>query len=52
MQVFLDTNIFLYAASASHLLREACARVLRRVADVFNGLLKTLTSKSQPDHGG
>ena len=33
MQFFLDTNIFLYAAGASHPLREACARVLRRVAD-------------------
>jgi hypothetical protein len=33
MQVFLDTNIFLYAAGPSHPLREACAKVLRRVAD-------------------
>lgn len=33
MQVFLDTNIFLYAAGASHPLRDTCARVLRRVAD-------------------
>jgi len=33
VQFFLDTNIFLYAAGASHPLREACARVLRRVAD-------------------
>jgi len=33
MQVFLDTNIFLYAAGASHPQRDACARVLRRVAD-------------------
>jgi predicted nucleic acid-binding protein len=33
MQVFLDTNIFLYAAGGSHPLREACAKVLRRVAD-------------------
>ncbi|MGA3168118.1 MAG: type II toxin-antitoxin system VapC family toxin [Terriglobia bacterium] len=33
MQVFLDTNIFLYAAGASHPRREACAKVLRRVAD-------------------
>ena len=33
MQVFLDTNIFLYAAGASRPLREACAKVLRRVAD-------------------
>lgn len=33
MPVFLDTNIFLYAAGRAHPLREACARVLRRVAD-------------------
>jgi hypothetical protein len=33
MQVFLDTNVFLYAAGAPHPLRDACARVLRRVAD-------------------
>ena len=38
MQVFLDTNVFLYAAGASHLLREPCAKLpcaklLRRVAD-------------------
>ena len=33
MQVFLDTNVFLYAAGASHPLREACAKVLRRVAE-------------------
>ena len=33
MQVFLDTNIFLYAAGASHPLRETCAKVLGRVAD-------------------
>jgi hypothetical protein len=33
MQVFLDTNIFLYAAGAAHPLREPCAKVLRRVAE-------------------
>jgi hypothetical protein len=33
MQVFLDTNVFLYAAGAPHPLRDACARVLHRVAD-------------------
>ena len=33
MQVFLDTNIVLYAAGASHALREPCAKLLRRVAD-------------------
>ena len=33
MQVFLDTNVILYAARAAHPLREACAKVLRRVAE-------------------
>lgn len=33
MQVFLDTNVFLYAAGGSHLEREACTRILQRVAD-------------------
>ena len=33
MPVFLDTNIFLYAAGRPHPERDACARVLRRVAD-------------------
>jgi hypothetical protein len=33
MRVFLDTNIFLYAAGPSHPLREVCAKVLLRVAD-------------------
>jgi hypothetical protein len=33
MRVFLDTNIFLYAAGPSHPLREVCAKVLVRVAD-------------------
>jgi hypothetical protein len=33
MHVFLDTNIFLYAAGPPHPLREACAKVLRRVAE-------------------
>lgn len=33
MRTFLDTNIFLYAAGGSHPLKEACASVLRRVAD-------------------
>ena len=32
MQVFLDTNVFLYAAGASHPWRDDCAKVLRRVA--------------------
>lgn len=33
MRVFLDTNIFLYAAGRAHPQRDACARLLRRVAD-------------------
>jgi len=33
MQVFLDTNVFLYAVGAAHPLRVACAKVLRRVAE-------------------
>lgn len=33
MRVFLDTNIFLYAAGRAHPERDACARLLRRVAD-------------------
>ncbi len=30
--VFLDTNVFLYAAGAPHPLKEPCANVLRRAA--------------------
>ncbi len=33
MRVFLDTNIFLYAAGASHPLRSACANVLVKIAN-------------------
>jgi predicted nucleic acid-binding protein len=33
MRVFLDTNIFLYAAGRPHPEREACAQTLRRVGD-------------------
>jgi predicted nucleic acid-binding protein len=33
MRVLLDTNIFLYAAGASHPRRDPCAKVLRRVAE-------------------
>ena len=33
MRVFLDTNIFLYAAGTAHPLREACEKVLRQVVD-------------------
>lgn len=32
MRVFLDTNIFLYAAGQAHPQRDACVAVLRRVA--------------------
>ena len=32
MPVFLDTNIFLYAAGQTHPQRDACVAVLRRVA--------------------
>lgn len=33
MPVLLDTNVFLYAAGATHPLRDPCAKVLLRVAD-------------------
>jgi uncharacterized protein len=33
VRTFLDTNIFLYAAGGAHSQKEACARVLQRVAD-------------------
>ena len=33
MPVFLDTNIFLYAAGGPHPEREACIALLRRVSD-------------------
>jgi predicted nucleic acid-binding protein len=33
MRVFPDTNIFLFAAGPAHPRREACAKVLRRVAE-------------------
>jgi len=33
MRVFFDTNILLYAAGRAHPERDACARLLRRVAD-------------------
>jgi hypothetical protein len=32
MPVFLDTNVFLYAAGAPHPQKEACVRVLQRAA--------------------
>ncbi len=33
MQVFLDTNVFLYAAGGPHPDREACAGLLQRVGE-------------------
>ncbi len=33
MRAFLDTNVFLYAAGSAQAEKEACVRVLRRVAD-------------------
>ena len=33
MRTFLDTNIFLYAAGGTHPRRDACARILHKVAD-------------------
>ncbi len=33
MQVFLDTNIFLYAAGGPHPEREACAGLLQRIGE-------------------
>jgi len=61
MLVFLDTNIFLYAAGSSHPLREPCANVLRRVADgsldatvnseVVQEILYVLTRRGRRDDG-
>jgi predicted nucleic acid-binding protein len=61
MQVFLDTNIFLYAAGASHPQREACAKLLRRVADgsldatinseVVQEILYVLTRRGRREDG-
>lgn len=33
MQIFLDTNIFLYAAGGPHPEREACVRLLQQIGD-------------------
>ena len=33
MRTFLDTNVFLHAAGRPHPLKEACAGVLRKVAE-------------------
>jgi hypothetical protein len=39
--IFLDTNIFVYAAGASHAQRPACAAILRGVA---NGSIRATTN--------
>ena len=41
MRVFLDTNVFLYAAGQAHPRRDACVKVLRRVAE---GTLEATTN--------
>jgi hypothetical protein len=57
MRAFLDTNIFLYAAGRPHPEREACAQILRRVAEgtldatanteVIQEILYVLTRRGQ-----
>jgi len=61
MRVFVDTNVFLYAAGRAHPQREACARVLRRVAagtldatvnsEVIQEILYVLARRSRRDDG-
>ena len=61
MRVFLDTNVFLYAAGRAHPRREACADLLRRVADgtldattnseVVQEILYVLVRRGQRDEG-
>jgi predicted nucleic acid-binding protein len=61
MPVFLDTNVFLYAAGAAHLQHEACSNVLRRVADgrleatvnteVLQEILYVLTRRGRREAG-
>lgn len=61
MRAFLDTNIFLYAAGQAHPQREACVRVLRRVADgtleatanseVLQEILYVLVRRGRGDDG-
>jgi hypothetical protein len=61
MRVFVDTNIFLYAAGRAHPEREACAGVLRRVAagtidatvssEVIQEILYVLARRDRRDDG-
>ncbi len=61
MRVFLDTNVFLYAAGRAHAERDACASVLRRVADgsldatvnteVIQEILYVLARRGRRDEG-
>lgn len=61
MRVFLDTNIFLYAAGQAHPQRDACAGILRRIADgtldatanseVIQEILYVLVRRGRGDDG-
>ena len=61
MRVFLDTNIFLYAAGQAHTHRDACVDVLRRVAagtleatansEVIQEILYVLVRRGRSDDG-
>lgn len=61
MRVLLDTNVFLYAAGGDHPNRDACARVLRRVAagtleatsnsEVLQEILYVLFRRGRRDEG-
>ena len=61
MRTFLDTNIFLYAAGAEHPQRDACAAVLRKVAEgkldatvnseVLQEILHVLTRRGRREAG-
>lgn len=61
MRVFLDTNVFLYAAGQGHPQRDACAKVLRRVAEgtleatanseVIQEILYVLVRRGRRDDG-
>ncbi len=59
MRVFLDTNVFLYAAGRPHPEHKACANVLRKLADgslaatsnteVIQEILYVLTRRGRPE---
>ena len=61
MRTFLDTNVFLYAAGAQHLQRDACAAVLTRVAagkleatvnsEVLQEILHVLSRRGRREDG-